>query len=85
MAKAYRADVVSKPKFQGEIRQHKNAFQPERVRCPSADCDCTYEMYGCTPSNREDNIAILQERLKGEHPGHTSEVLGVNEFRKVRR
>jgi hypothetical protein len=85
MAKAYRTDVVSKPKFQGEIGQHKNALQPERVRCPLADCASTYEMYGHTPSNREENIATLQERLKREHPGHTSEVLGVNEFRKVRR
>jgi hypothetical protein len=85
MAKAYRTDVVSKPKFQEEIEQRTNALQPERVRCPVADCDCAYDMYGYTASSREPNIATLQERLKREHPGHTSEVLGVNEFRKQRR
>src|SRR5438094_10562094 len=45
----------------------------------------TYEMYGYRPSNLEDNVATLQERLKREHPDHTSEVLAVNEFRKVPR
>jgi len=42
-------------------------------------------MYGYRPSNPEDNVATLQERLKREHPDHTSEVLAVNEFRKVPR
>jgi len=82
MAKGYRTDVVSKKKFQEEIRQGKNAFKPERVQCPLAGCECTYEMYGYMPSNREANIATLQQRLKREHPDHTSEVLAVNEFRK---
>ena len=85
MAKAYRTDVVGKKKFQEEIRQRGNALEPERVPCPSAGCECTYEMYGNRPSNPENNIAILQERLKREHPDHTSEVLAVNEFRKVPR
>jgi hypothetical protein len=84
MAKAYRTDVVGKKKFQEEIRQ-RNALKPERVPCPLAGCECTYEMYGYRPSNAEDNVATLQERLKREHPGHTSEVLAVNEFRKVPR
>jgi len=83
MAKAYRTDVVSKRKFQEEIRHFKNAVQPERVRCPLAGCECSYEMYGYTSSNRSGNIATLQNRLKGEHPDHTSEVLAVNEFRRV--
>lgn len=73
MAKAYRTDVVVQKKFEEEIRRLKNA-QPERVQCPLADCQCTYEMYGCMPSNREGNIAILEERLKREHPIHTSEL-----------
>ena len=85
MARAYRTDVVSEKKFQGVIRQLKNVLTPERVQCPLAGCECTYEMYGCSPSNREGNIATLQERLKREHPDHTSEVLAVNEFRKVPR
>jgi hypothetical protein len=85
MAKAYRSDVVSKKKFQQEIRQLKNTLKPERVQCPLAGCECTYEMYGHMPANRSGNIAILQNRLKGEHPDHTSEVLAVNEFRKMRR
>jgi hypothetical protein len=85
MAKAYRTDVVSKEKFQGEIRHYKNGLKPERVQCPIAGCQCSYEMYGYTPSNRNGNTAILQERLKGEHPDHTSEVLAVNEFRKFPR
>src|SRR5207244_12747734 len=85
MAKAYRTDVVGKKKFQEEIRQRRNALKPERVPCPFAGCECTYEMYGYRPSNLEDNVATLQERLKREHPDHTSEVLAVNEFRKVPR
>ena len=84
MPKAYRTDVVvGKQKFQGEIGLLQNAHKPERVKCPLAGCECTYEIYGTLPSNRERNIATLQERLKREHPGHTSEVLAVNEFRKV--
>jgi hypothetical protein len=85
MAKGYRTDVVSKKQFQEQIRQLKNSLKPERVQCPLAGCECTYEMYGYLPSNREGNIATLQERLKREHPDHTSEVLAVNEFRKVPR
>ncbi len=85
MAKAYRTDVVGKKKFQEEIRQRRNALKPERVPCPFAGCECTYEMYGYRPSNLEDNVATLQERLKREHPDHTREVLAVNEFRKVPR
>lgn len=81
MAKAYRSDVTGKKKFQEEIQQRRNA-KPERVACPSPGCERTYEMYGCTTANLADHVAILQERLKGEHPGHTSEVLGVNEFRR---
>ena len=84
MAKAYRTDVLSKPKFQEEIRQRRTALKPERVPCPSAGCPCTYEMYGYTPSNLRESVATLQERLKGEHPSHTSEVLAVNEFRRAR-
>jgi len=49
------------------------------------DCECTYEMYGCSPANLADYVATLQDRVKREHPGHTSEVLAVNEFRKVPR
>ena len=85
MAKAYRTDVLDKKKFQEEIQQRKYALSPERVPCPSVPCDCTYEMYGCKPANLVDYTAILQERVKREHPDHTSEVLAVNEFRKVPR
>ena len=85
MAKAYRTDVIGKEKFQGGIRQLKSTVQPERVQCPLADCACSYEMYGNTPADREGNVATLQERLKREHPDHTSEVLAVNEFRKFPR
>jgi hypothetical protein len=85
MAKAYRTDVVVQKKFEEEIRQHKNALKPERVQCPSAGCECSYEMYGCTPSDREGNVSTFEERIKREHPGHTSELLAVNQFRKVRR
>lgn len=85
MAKAYRTDLVNKTKFQEEIRRLKNALKPERVQCPLAGCECTYEMYGYMPSNREGNIATLQDRLKREHPDHTSEVLAVNQFRKMPR
>ena len=83
MAKAYRTDVVGKAKFQEEIRQRGNGLKPERVPCPLAGCVCTYEMYGYTASKPEGNVATLQERLKREHPDHTSEVLAVNEFRKA--
>src|SRR5947207_13590267 len=83
MAKAYRTDVVGKKKFQEEIRQRRNALKPERVPCPFAGCERTYEMYGYRSSNLEDNVATLQERLKREHPDHPSEELAVNEFRKV--
>jgi len=48
-------------------------------------CECTYEMYGSRPANLADYVAILQDRVKREHPDHTSEVLAVNEFRKVPR
>ena len=85
MPKAYRTDVVGSQKFQGEIDGWKNSPKPERVRCPVGDCEVAYEMYGSQPSNREGNVTILQERLKREHPGHTSEVLGVNAFRKAHR
>jgi hypothetical protein len=85
MAKAYRTDAVSKEKFQAEIRQRKNVLKPERVQCPLAGCECTYEMYGNISSNRAGNVATLQDRLKREHPNHTSEVLAVNEFRKMPR
>ncbi len=85
MAKAYRTDVVAKPKFQEEIRKSPNAPKPERVRCPVDGCECTYEMYGSQPSNHDSNVSTLQGRLEREHPGHTSEVLGVNAYRKVPR
>jgi hypothetical protein len=85
MAKAYRTDVLSKKKFQEEMQQRGSALKPERVPCPLLGCECTYEMYGCKSANLADYIAILQERVKGEHPDHTSEVLSVNEFRKVPR
>lgn len=83
MAKAYRTDAIGKAKFQEEIRQRGSGLKPERVPCPLAGCECTYEMYGDRRSNPGGNVATLQERLKREHPGHTSEVLAVNEFRKV--
>ncbi len=83
MAKAYRTDVVSQKKFRDEIAQLENAVSPEHVRCPVPDCERTYEMYGCVPSNRDGNIATLEKRLIREHPGHTSEVLAVNEFRNM--
>ena len=85
MAKAFRTDVVSKQKFQGMIRQLRNALKPERVQCPLAGCECSYQMYSNVPSGREGDAATLQERLKREHPDHTSEVLAVNEFRKFPR
>lgn len=85
MAKAYRTDVLEKTKFQEEIQQRRSPLKPERVPCPAPGCERTYEMYGCTPANLADHVAILQERLKKEHPGHTSEVLGVNEFRRPPR
>ena len=85
MAKAYRTDVVNKEKFQGEVGQLHRACEPQTVQCPLAGCATTYEMYGYTPSNREENTATLQGRLKREHPDHTSEVLAVNAFRKVPR
>ena len=85
MAKAFRTDVVEKKKFPDEIRQLQLATTPERVNCPVDDCTCTYEMYGHTPLNRDANIVTLQERVKREHPSHTSEVLAVNQFRRGRR
>lgn len=85
MAKAYRTDVIGKEKFKEEIRQRRNTLKPERVPCPIAGCEVTYEMYGDRPSNPEGNVTTLQERLKREHPDHTSEVLAVNEFRRVPR
>jgi hypothetical protein len=42
-------------------------------------------MYGATSANLADSVAILQERIQREHPSHTSEVLAVNEFRKMPR
>jgi hypothetical protein len=77
--------VLAKKKFQEEIEQRRNTRTPERVPCPSPGCECTYDMYGCTPANLVDYTAILQDRVKREHPDHTSEVLSVNEFRKARR
>ena len=85
MAKAYRTDVISNKNFQGEVGQLSRVGKPQTVHCPSAGCERTYEMYGYTPASRDDNIATLQERLQREHPDHTSEVLAVNEFRKVKR
>jgi hypothetical protein len=85
MAKAYRTDVLVKKKFQEEVQQRRSALPPERVPCPSPGCACTYEMYGCKPANLADHVATLQERVKREHPDHTSEVLAVHEFRKVPR
>jgi len=85
MAKAYRTDVLGKKKFQEEVQQRGNALKPERVPCPLPGCECTYEMYGHKPANLADYVATLQERVQREHPGHTSEVLAVHEFRKVPR
>jgi hypothetical protein len=85
MAKAYRTDVLGKEKFKEEIRRRRDALKPERVPCPSPGCEYVYEMYGYNASNLADNLAALQERVKREHPDHTSEVLAVNEFRKMRR
>ena len=82
MAKAFRTDVITSEKFQGEIGQLSRAGKPQTVHCPSSGCDRTYEMYGYTPESLEENTATLQERLQREHPGHTSEVLAVNAFRK---
>jgi hypothetical protein len=84
MAKAYRTDVTGKKKFQEEIQQRRNA-KPERVSCPLPDCQITYEMYGSPTASLADHVAILQERVQREHPGHTSEVLSVNEFRRPRQ
>ena len=85
MAKAYRTDVLGLKKFQEEIQQGRNALRPESVPCPLPGCNCTYEMYGCRPASLADNVVTLQDRVKREHPDHTSEVLAVNEFRKVPR
>ena len=85
MAKAYRTDVLGKRKFQEEVQQNRNALKPECVPCPAPGCECTYEMYGYKPANLVDSVATLQDRVKREHPDHTSEVLAVNEFRKVPR
>jgi len=85
MARAYRTDVVGKQNFEGVIRQLRNSSKPERVRCPLAGCECSYEMYDNATAGREGNVATLQERLKREHPDHTSEVLAVNAFRKFPR
>ena len=82
MAKAYRTDVLVKKKFQDEIQARKSALKPQRVPCPVPGCESTYEMYGCTPAHLAQYTTILQERVKREHPAHTSEVLAVNEFRK---
>jgi hypothetical protein len=83
MPKAYRSDVVGW-KFRRENGNSKNA-RSERVRCPVGDCGCTYEMYEFESSNRDRDITTLQERLLREHPGHTSEVLAVNAFRRPRQ
>ena len=83
MPKAYRSDVISHPKFQAELGKSKNALRLERVQCPVGGCECTYETFGLQASSRDRDITTLQERLKGEHPGHTSEVLAVNAFRRV--
>jgi hypothetical protein len=83
MAKAYRTDVLDKKKFREEIQQRRNALQAERVPCPLLGCECMYEMYGCSPTNLVAYVATLQDRVKREHPDHTSEVLAVNEFRKL--
>ena len=83
MAKAYRTDVLGKKKFQEEIQQRRNALKPERVPCPLPGCDCTY--VGYRSASLADYVATLQARVKREHPDHTSEVLAVNEFRKVPR
>jgi hypothetical protein len=85
MAKAYRTDVLNKKKFQEEVQQRSSALKPERVPCPLPDCVCTYEMYGCKPADLQGYIMILQDRVKREHPDHTSEVLSVNEFRRARK
>ena len=85
MPKAYRSDVVGHQKFQGEIGRLSNALRSERVRCPVGGCECSYEMYGSQSSSRDRDITTLQERLKREHPDHTSEVLAVNAFRRVPR
>ena len=84
MPKAYRTDVVGHQKFAGEIGKSKNAVKSERVRCPVGGCECSYEMYGIQSSSRDRDIATLQERIQREHPGHTSEVLAVNAFRRPR-
>jgi hypothetical protein len=85
MPKAYRTDVVSHPKFQAELGKSRNALSSERVQCPVDGCECGYETFGLQPSGRDRDITTLQERLKREHPGHTSEVLAVNAFRRVPR
>ena len=85
MPKAYRIDVLGKKMFHEEIQQRWKAFKPERVVCPSPDCGCTYDMFGCRPANLADHVAILRDRVQREHPDHTSEVLSVNEFRKPPR
>ena len=85
MPKAYRTDVIAHPKFQAELEKAKSAVKSERVPCPIGGCECSYEMYGLQPSSRDRDITTLQERLEREHPGHTSEVLAVNAFRRVRR
>ena len=85
MAKAYRVDVVNNPKFQEEVRRARSANKADVVSCPVAGCECVYEMYGRAGANSSGDTATLQERLRREHPGHTSEVLAVNQFRKPRR
>jgi hypothetical protein len=82
MPKAYRTDVLGKKKFEEEIQQRWKALKPERVPCPSAGCECTYEMFGSKAANLAEHTAILRDRVEREHPDHTSEVLAVNEFRK---
>jgi len=82
MAKAYRADVITNPKFQAELGKSRNTPGSGLVRCPVSGCECSYEMYGSQPSSRDRDITTLRERIEREHPGHTSEVLAVNAFRR---
>jgi hypothetical protein len=85
MAKAYRTDALGNKKFREEIQRSKHALEPQRVQCPQAGCECTYEMYGCETASLAEYVAKLQDRVGREHPSHTSEVLAINEFRKALR
>jgi hypothetical protein len=79
MAKAYRSDIVRQKRFQDAITQLVDPLAPQSVVCPVTGCECLYRIYDYVLADAENNQALLEDRLRREHPDHYNEIIVIGE------